>query len=83
MRLPEDVRRLFRNCRLIGRRFRLAHVHFGSEIIEVATFRAAAAPEREDLPEDAADGAPEEAPEGVEGGEESATHRAAESSGRG
>ena len=45
---PEDVRRLFRNCRLIGRRFRLAHVHFGSEIIEVATFRAAAAPERED-----------------------------------
>ena len=45
--LPEEVRRLFRNCRLIGRRFRLAHVHFGSEIIEVATFRAAAAPERE------------------------------------
>ena len=57
--LPEDVRRLFRNCRLIGRRFRLAHVHFGSEIIEVATFRAAAAPEREDLPEEAAEGAPE------------------------
>lgn len=37
---PDDVRRLFRNCRLIGRRFRLAHVHFGPEIIEVATFRA-------------------------------------------
>jgi len=37
---PEDVRRLFRNCRLIGRRFRLAHVMFGREIIEVATFRA-------------------------------------------
>ncbi len=36
---PEDVKRLFRNCRLIGRRFRLAHVHFGREIIEVATFR--------------------------------------------
>jgi poly(A) polymerase len=46
--LPEEVRRLFRNCRLIGRRFRLAHVFFGNEIIEVATFRAAAAPERED-----------------------------------
>jgi poly(A) polymerase len=46
--LPDDVRRIFRNCRLIGRRFRLAHVHFGQEIIEVATFRAAAAPERED-----------------------------------
>jgi len=41
---PEDVRRLFRNCRLIGRRFRLAHVRFGPQIIEVATFRAAGAP---------------------------------------
>ena len=39
---PEQVRKAFRNCRLIGRRFRLAHVHFGREIIEVATFRAAA-----------------------------------------
>jgi poly(A) polymerase len=37
---PEEVRQLFRNCRLIGRRFRLAHVVFGREIIEVATFRA-------------------------------------------
>ena len=37
---PEQVRHLFRNCRLIGRRFRLAHVMFGREIIEVATFRA-------------------------------------------
>jgi len=37
---PEEVAKLFRNCRLIGRRFRLAHVHFGREIIEVATFRA-------------------------------------------
>lgn len=37
---PTQVRKLFRNCRLIGRRFRLAHVHFsGSEIVEVATFR--------------------------------------------
>lgn len=36
---PEEVRRLFKNCRLIGRRFRLAHIHFGREIIEVATFR--------------------------------------------
>ncbi|HHC71642.1 MAG TPA: polynucleotide adenylyltransferase PcnB [Thiotrichales bacterium] len=36
---PEEVRALFRNCRLIGRRFRLAHVHFGREIVEVATFR--------------------------------------------
>jgi hypothetical protein len=42
--LPEQVRKLFRNCRLVGRRFRLAHVFFGREIIEVATFRAATAP---------------------------------------
>ena len=37
---PDEVNRLFRNCRLIGRRFRLAHVHFGRQIIEVATYRA-------------------------------------------
>jgi len=37
---PEQVKKVFRNCRLIGRRFRLAHVHFGREIIEVATFRS-------------------------------------------
>lgn len=37
---PEQVKGLFRNCRLIGRRFRLAHVVYGREIIEVATFRA-------------------------------------------
>ncbi|WP_073961086.1 polynucleotide adenylyltransferase PcnB [Sodalis-like endosymbiont of Proechinophthirus fluctus] len=36
---PEQMRKLFRNCRLVGRRFRLAHVIFGPEIIEVATFR--------------------------------------------
>jgi poly(A) polymerase len=36
---PEQVKQVFRNCRLIGRRFRLAHVFFGREIIEVATFR--------------------------------------------
>ncbi len=72
--LPEEVRRLFRNCRLIGRRFRLAHVHFGSEIIEVATFRAAAAPERED----AEDSDSEEQPSPVEVSE----HRAFDTTGR-
>jgi len=36
---PEQISRLFHNCRLIGRRFRLAHVCFGRDIIEVATFR--------------------------------------------
>ncbi|MEP7245673.1 MAG: polynucleotide adenylyltransferase PcnB [Gammaproteobacteria bacterium] len=55
--LPEEVKRLFRNCRLIGRRFRLAHVFFGRETIEVATFRAASAPEQgeEPLPDAEAD----------------------------
>ena len=38
---PDQVRKVFRNCRLIGRRFRLAHVCFGRDIIEVATFRGA------------------------------------------
>jgi poly(A) polymerase len=81
--LPEDVRRLFRNSRLIGRRFRLAHVHFGSEIIEVATFRAAAAPEREDA-EDDAEG---EAEEGAEAAREAppfedSAHRAFDPRGR-
>ena len=38
---PEEVCELFRNSRMIGRRFKLVHVRFGREIIEVATFRAA------------------------------------------
>lgn len=37
---PEEIRKLFRNARLIGRRFRLAHVRYGREVIEVTTFRA-------------------------------------------
>nr|WP_241972387.1 polynucleotide adenylyltransferase PcnB [Aliidiomarina soli] len=36
---PEQIKSLFSNCRLIGRRFRLAHVVFGRDVIEVATFR--------------------------------------------
>src|SRR3990170_9097520 len=36
---PYQVKRLFRNCWIIGRRFRLAHVRFGPKAIEVATFR--------------------------------------------
>ncbi|HYN40870.1 MAG TPA: polynucleotide adenylyltransferase PcnB [Thermoanaerobaculia bacterium] len=43
---PQDVRRLFRNCRVIGRRFRLAHVLFdGGKIVEVSTFRRRPEPE--------------------------------------
>jgi poly(A) polymerase len=38
--LPEEIKQIFRNCILIGRRFRLAHVRFGRKIIEVSTFRS-------------------------------------------
>jgi len=48
---PEEVKKVFRNCRLIGRRFRLAHVYFHGEIIEVATFRAPA-PKETKTPKD-------------------------------
>jgi poly(A) polymerase len=84
--LPEEVRHLFRNCRLIGRRFRLAHVHFGQEIIEVATFRAAAAPEREDVDELDPDAEPAAEPAAAGGGEpgggNDSEHRAFDQSGR-
>ncbi len=45
---PEQVRSLFRNSRIIGRRFRLVHVIFGREVLEVATFRA----NQTDMPQD-------------------------------
>ncbi len=48
---PDDVRALFRNCRIIGRRFRLAHVLFGGgKVVEVATFRRS--PGENDLDDD-------------------------------
>mgnify|MGYP001136373128 CR=1 FL=1 len=51
---PQQVKRLFRNCFLVGRRFRLAHVRFGKdEVVEVATFRRQAT--SDDLPEDPGD----------------------------
>ena len=37
---PNEIKATFRNCRIIGRRFRLAHVFFGAKIIETSTFRA-------------------------------------------
>jgi len=36
---PEQIRKLFRSCRLVGRRFLIAHVRFGAEVLEVTTFR--------------------------------------------
>ena len=50
---PEEIKRIFRNCRIIGRRFKLAHVFFRDVIIETATFRAlqdAPSPEAEEVP---------------------------------
>src|SRR4029079_8311788 len=49
---PEEVRELFRNSRIIGRRFRLVHVLFqGGKVIEVATFRKNPKEDREDSEE--------------------------------
>jgi poly(A) polymerase len=70
--LPEDVKKLFRNCRLVGRRFRLAHVFFGRETIEVATFRATSAPAQGEEPLADADPEDGEAPE-IDDDEEPAT----------
>jgi poly(A) polymerase len=50
---PHQVKKLFRNCWIIGRRFRLAHVKFGAKTIEVATFRRQVDPA--ELPQDAPD----------------------------
>src|SRR5262252_7695434 len=44
---PHQVKKLFRNCWIIGRRFRLAHVKFGPKTIEVATFRRQVDPSEE------------------------------------
>ncbi len=52
---PEQVQAVFRRCRLIGRRFRLAHVRFGPEIIEVATFRSAPRTPDEEVPDEDAE----------------------------
>lgn len=50
---PGQIKRLFRNCRLVGRRFRLAHLRFQDEIVEVSTFRRAAVPsDIADVPEE-------------------------------
>jgi poly(A) polymerase len=45
---PQQVRKLFRNCFIVGRRFRLAHVRFGRKVVEVSTFRKASQPEEGD-----------------------------------
>jgi hypothetical protein len=59
---PQQVRKLFRNCFIVGRRFRLAHVRFGRKVVEVSTFRRAAEPEEGDtlIRRDNTFGTPEE-----------------------
>jgi poly(A) polymerase len=49
---PEQVRELFRNSRIIGRRFRIVHVRFGPEVIEVTTFRGRHSPAEPDADDD-------------------------------
>jgi len=49
---PAQIKRLFRNCRLVGRRFRLAHLYFKDEILEVSTFRASTPPDDEEIEEE-------------------------------
>jgi poly(A) polymerase len=53
---PYQIKKLFRNCWIIGRRFRLAHVRFGSKTIEVATFRRGVPPGTENEPSEPAEG---------------------------
>lgn len=60
---PSQLKKMFRNCRLIGRRFRLAHLHFHEEIIEVATFRSAADAPPEESPEESETAPEAESPE--------------------
>ncbi len=55
---PGQIKKLFRNCRLVGRRFRLAHLEFQDETIEVSTFRANAAPDDVELEETKRPGRP-------------------------
>jgi poly(A) polymerase len=57
---PEQVRRVFKHCFLIGKRFRLAHVRFGKKVIEVATFRSGNIDEEELITRDNNWGSPEE-----------------------
>ena len=52
---PSQIKRLFRNCWIIGRRFRLAHVKFGPKVIEVATFRKHVPADAPDVDAPAAD----------------------------
>src|SRR5690349_21440716 len=70
---PYQIKKLFRNCWIIGRRFRLAHVKFGPKTLEVATFRKVvpaadpAAAEGESAEPVVVAASPEPAPDGAAG----------------
>jgi poly(A) polymerase len=69
---PYQVKRLFKNCWIIGRRFRLAHVRFGPKAIEVATFRRQVSAQELAAAEEQANAIPltdDDGPTGAEGDE--------------
>src|ERR1700752_1131338 len=59
---PQQINKLFRNCFIVGRRFRLCHVRFGRKVIEVSTFRRQAEAEEGDtlIRRDKSSGSPEQ-----------------------
>ncbi len=57
---PEEIKSLFKNSILIGKRFRLAHIRFGKKILEVSTFRAGATENQDLIVRDNIWGSPEE-----------------------
>ena len=72
---PYQVKRLFKNCWVIGRRFRLAHVRFGTKTIEVATFRRKVTAEELAAAEEALATVEKEAPEDERQGPDRLAHR--------
>jgi len=57
---PEEIKKLFKSCILIGKRFRLAHIRFGKKIIEVSTFRSGDIEEKNLILRDNVWGSPKE-----------------------
>lgn len=57
---PEEIKKIFRNSILVGKRFRLAHIHFGKKILEVSTFRAGDVENEQLIIRDNVWGSPEE-----------------------
>lgn len=57
---PEEIKKLFRNCILVGKRFRLAHIRFGRKVLEVSTFRSGDTTDESFIVRDNKWGSPEE-----------------------